>query len=398
MQDFIDTELSKMDQAGLRRHTDLLEPASEPGYVMYRGRRLMDLCSNDYLGLSRSPELIEAACRAARKAGCSARASRLMSGTLKSHERLERLVAELKNTEAAMLLGSGYLANTGIIPALCTRHDALFSDRLNHASIMDGILLSRAALFRYRHNDLAHLQELLARHRSNFQKALIISESLFSMDGDLADIPALIELKEKYNAMLLIDDAHATGVFGSMGEGAVERHLAPHVDVITGTFGKALGSYGAYAAISHRMKEFLINRCRTFIFSTGLPPAVTEASTAALEHTGRDSSRREYLLELSARFRHILEEKTGVATCSQSQIVPVMVGSNRLALKLQEVLIDAGFFTKAIRPPSVPSGTARVRISITADHKWEALSRLADITGTFLKDARQDRDAVKIMK
>jgi 8-amino-7-oxononanoate synthase len=384
VQDFIDTELAKLEKSDLRRHTDLIEPDDRPGHVIYQGKRLMDLCSNDYLGLSHHPALIQASRRAASTGGCSATASRLMSGTRGFHERLERLVAELKNTEAALLLGSGYLANTGIIPALCGRHDAVFSDRLNHASIMDGIMLSRAALFRYRHNDFEHLEELLKMHRPSCRRALIVSESLFSMDGDMADIPKLVELKDSYDAMLLIDDAHATGVFGSHGEGAAERHLARHIDVITGTFGKALGSYGAYAAVSRSMKEFLVNRCRTFIFSTGLPPSVTAASIAAVEAVMQDNTRRKYLLELSSAFRKMLELQTGISTCSRSQIVPVMVGSNRLAVELQKELMHAGFFTKAIRPPTVPAGTARVRISLTADHTMQALAELAGTIRAFL--------------
>ena len=393
MQEFIDREITRLEESGLLRQTDLLTPAHEPGYVMYHGMRLMDLCSNDYLGLSRHSSLTDASCRAARREGCSARASRLMSGTQEAHQRLERMMAELKNSEAAILLGSGYLANTGIIPAICGRHDAVFSDRLNHASIMDGILLSRARLFRYRHTDMDHLSELLELYGRKYRRSIIISESLFSMDGDMADIWDLIELKRRHRAVLLIDDAHATGVFGRHGEGAVERDMAAHVDIITGTFGKALGSYGAYAAVSRRMKEFLVNRCRTFIFSTGLPPSVTEASIAAVKNVTEDSSRRKYLIDLSTAFRKMLREYAGVSTCSQSQIVPLIVGSSRRALKLQEILMDAGFFAKAVRPPTVPEGSARVRISLTADHRLAELEKLTGIARDFMAGNGQQESA-----
>ncbi len=380
----ISNEIDRLKKAGLLRRTHLLTPADRPGWVIYQGRRLMDLCSNDYLNLSRHPDLIDASCRASHTEGCSARASRLMSGTLKAHERLETAVAQLKNSEAALVIGSGYLANTGIIPALCSRHDAIFSDRLNHASIMDGIQLSRARLFRYRHRDPGHLRQLLETHRQDYQNALIISESIFSMDGDMADIPELIRLKRQYSAMLLIDDAHATGIFGKHGEGAVERGVAKEVDVITGTFGKALGSYGAYAAVSQEMKELLVNRCRTFIFSTALPPSVIEASLAAIGIVSRDNRQRQYLLNMSDQFRQLLREETGISTQSISQIIPITVGSNRAALELQKLLMDAGFFTKAIRPPTVPQNSARIRISLTTAHHMDDLRKLVSVTKEFI--------------
>ncbi len=380
----ISKEIERLEKAGLLRRTHLLTPADKPGWVIYQGRRLMDLCSNDYLCLSHHPDLIDASRKASRTGGCSARASRLMSGTLKVHERLETAVARLKNSEAALVIGSGYLANTGIIPALCSRHDAIFSDRLNHASIMDGIQLSRARLFRYRHRDTEHLEQLLETHRQDYFNALIISESIFSMDGDMADIPALIHLKRQHSAMLLIDDAHATGIFGKYGEGAVERGVAKEVDVITGTFGKALGSYGAYAAVSQEMKELLVNRCRTFIFSTALPPSITEASLSAIRIITKDDRPRQYLLDLSSRFRQLLREETGISTHSISQIVPITVGSNRAALELQKLLMDAGFFTKAIRPPTVPQNTARIRISLTTAHNIDDLRRLVSVTKEFI--------------
>lgn len=382
---FINRELSQLKDANLFRQTMVLDPA-EPGYVIFKGKLLVDLCSNDYLGLSRHPALIEASCRAAVDFGCGARASRLMSGTQKSHERLENAVALLKNSESAMIFGSGYLANAGIIPALCSRHDAVFSDRLNHASIMDGILLSRARLFRYRHNDLCHLEELLNEHRKKFRRAMIITESLFSMDGDIADIAGLIRCRDEHEAMLFIDEAHATGVFGQHGEGIVNHTQAKNIDVITGTFGKALGGYGAYAAISSLMKQYLVNRCRTFIFSTALPATVTEAALAAIEIVRTNSRPGEYLLDLSNKFRKRLMQETGISTCSQSQIIPVPAGSNQRALELQARLMRNGFFCRAIRPPTVPEGTARLRLSLTADHRLEQLEKFVKVTAEFIKN------------
>ncbi len=384
MQSFIPKELQGLREQGLFRKPHLLAPSETPGYVIYNGRRLLDLCSNDYLGLSHSPELAQACCAAARKYGAGAGASRLMSGNRALHQSLEQEISSLKNSEAALLLGSGYLANVGIIPALCARHDAIFSDRLNHASIMDGILLSRATLFRYGHNDLEHLESMLQEHRRDFRRALVISESLFSMDGDMADVERLAEIKKRYDAMLLIDDAHATGVFGEHGEGAVSRDLTPEVDVTVGTFGKALGSYGAFAAVSREMKEYLVNRCRTFIFSTALPPSVTAASLAAVKSISEDPSRGKYLLELSGRLRQQLLERAGIRTDSVSQIIPIIAGSNSRALELQNLLMDAGFFTKAVRPPTVPRGTARVRLSLTANQSIEQLMPLVELCAEFM--------------
>ncbi len=384
MQSFIRKELQGLREQGLFRRPHLLEPSETPGYVIYNGRRLLDLCSNDYLGLSHSPELFQACCSASRKYGAGSGASRLMSGNRELHQSLEKEISALKNSEDALLLGSGYLANVGIIPALCTRHDAIFSDRLNHASIMDGILLSRATLFRYGHNDLEHLESMLQEHRRDFRRALVISESLFSMDGDMADVARLVEIKKRYDAMLLIDDAHATGVFGEHGEGAVGRELTPYVDVTVGTFGKALGSYGAFAAVSREMKEFLVNRCRTFIFSTALPPSVTAASLAAVKSISEDPSRGKYLLELSGKLRRLLLERAGIRTESVSQIIPIVAGSNSRAIELQDLLMDAGFFTKAVRPPTVPKGTARVRLSLTANHSIEQLMPLVELCAGFM--------------
>lgn len=387
---FIREEISKLKDADLFRQTMMLSPA-EPGYVIYQGKRLLDLCSNDYLGLSRHPALVEACCRAAAGYGCGARASRLMSGTQEPHECLERAVAALKNSEAAMIFGSGYLANIGIIPALCGRHDVIFSDRLNHASIMDGILLSRARLFRYRHNDLRHLEKLLHEHRKNFRRALIITESLFSMDGDMANIAGLISYRDRHDTMLLIDEAHATGVFGQHGEGVINHGQAKKIDVITGTFGKALGVYGAYAAISSIMRQYLVNRCRTFIFSTALPATVTEAAIAAIKLAGQNSRPRKYLLDLSDKFRKRLVQETGISTCSRSQIIPVPAGSSRRALELQDRLVREGFFCRAVRPPTVPEGTARLRLSLTADHRLEQLEKLVKITANFFREQPMDK-------
>jgi 8-amino-7-oxononanoate synthase len=375
--DFVNHELRLQNEAGLLR--SLLPLAgSQRGVIKANGKTLVDFSSNDYLGLADHPALIVGAKKAMEKWGAGARASRLMSGDLEIHHRLESAIAVLKGKEAGLLFGSGYLANTGIIPALCGRDDVIYSDRLNHASIVDGVLLSRARFYRFRHNDLNHLEDLLKSHRSRYRRALIVAESLYSMDGDLAPVSELLELRGRYGAMLMIDDAHATGVFGAKGEGTISQTRADAVDVILGTFGKALGGYGAFVAVSNRMRQFLLNRARTFIFSTALPPAVIGANLAAVKLLDEEPERRGRVCELASELRRALREDLGLNTPSESQIVPVIVGGSRSALNLAESLRDAGFFVKAIRPPTVQEGTARIRLSVTANHSAGDVRRLLE--------------------
>jgi len=375
--DFINSELRFQDEAGLLRSLFPLE-GSQRGVVKTNGKPLVDFSSNDYLGIADHPALIEGAEKAMEKWGAGARASRLMSGDLEIHHSLESAIAILKGKEAGLLFGSGYLANTGIIPALCGRNDVIYSDRMNHASIVDGVLLSRARFFRFRHNDLNHLEDLLKSHRSQYRRALIVIESVYSMDGDLALVSEILELKGRYGAILMIDEAHATGVFGAKGEGIVSQAEAEAVDVILGTFGKAMGGYGAFVALSNQMRQFLLNRARTFIFSTALPPAIIGANLAAVKLLEEEPERRSRVCELASELRRALNEDMGLNTPSESQIVPVMVGDSRSALSLAENLRDAGFFVKAIRPPTVPESTARIRLSVTANHSLKDVRQLLE--------------------
>ena len=375
--DFVDYELRVQNKTGLLRSLFPLE-GLQRGVIKANGKTLVDFSSNDYLGLAGHPTLIEGAKKAMEKWGAGARASRLMSGDLEIHHRLESAIAALKGKEASLIFGSGYLANAGIIPALCGRDDVIYSDRMNHASIVDGVLLSRARFYRFRHNDLNHLEDLLKNHRSRYRKALIVVESVYSMDGDQAPVSGLLELRGRYGAMLMIDEAHATGVFGTKGEGIISQTGADAVDVILGTFGKALGGYGAFVAVSNRMKQFFLNRARTFIFSTALPPAVIGANLAAVKLLEEEPERRSRVCELASELRQALKEGLGLNTPSESQIVPVMVGDSQSALSLAESLRDAGFFVKAIRPPTVPEGTARIRLSVTANHGAGDLHRLLE--------------------
>ncbi|MBC8318840.1 MAG: 8-amino-7-oxononanoate synthase [Desulfobulbaceae bacterium] len=323
-----------------------------------------DFSSNDYLALSLHKDLITASRKYLELYGTGAGAARLMSGDLTLYHDLERQVAELKRQEAALLFGSGYLANCGVIPALAGRQDVIFCDRLNHASIYDGCRLSRARLVRFHHNDLNHLEDLLRSKRGQGE-ALIVVESIYSMDGDRCPLKDLVLLKEKYGCLLMVDEAHATGLFGAHGGGVIEEDgVSSQVDIAMGTFGKALGSYGAYVAASRSMVDFLVNRARAFIYSTALPPAVIGASAAAIRIVQEHPELRQDLFAKVALFKSILKQG-GLESLGPSQIIPVLVGESVATVKLAEQLRQRNIFATAVRPPTVPEGTARLRFSVT---------------------------------
>lgn len=339
--------------------------------------------SNDYLALSTHPKLKEAAQKAIADFGVGAGASRLMSGDSLLFHKLEEKVAAFKNKEAALVFNSGYQANTGIISALYQKGDCVFSDRLNHASILDGITLSQARFFRFRHNDAAHLRQLLEKERAKFKNALIVTESVFSMDGDKAPLKELVNLKEEFGCRLMVDEAHATGIFGEHGAGVVEEEgLAKEIDLIMGTFSKALASFGAYVAAPREIIDYLVNTARSFIYSTALPPAVIAVNSAALDLIESESWRRKTLLENAAYLRQELLKK-GFKVKGESQIVPLVLGENIAALNFSQALQKKGYFVLPIRPPTVPKGEARLRFSLTVHHNKEILQKLVnDITGT----------------
>lgn len=335
-----------------------------------------DFSSNDYLALSFHKDLIAASRKHLECFGTGAGAARLMSGDLTIYHDLENQVAQLKRQEAALLFGSGYLANCGVIPALAGREDVIFCDRLNHASIYDGCRLSRARLVRFHHNDLNHLEELLQSRRGNGE-ALIVVESIYSMDGDRCPLNDLVHLKEKYGCLLMVDEAHATGLFGTHGGGVIEEDgVSAQVDIAMGTFGKALGSYGAYVAASRSMVEYLVNRARAFIYSTALPPAVIGASSAAINIVREQPGLRHRLFEKVALFKSILK-KGGLENLGTSQIIPVFVGESAATVRLAEKLRSQNIFATAVRPPTVPEGTARLRFSVTLHQSDTVLQETA---------------------
>jgi len=349
------------------------------GNIIIDGKELIDLSSNDYLGLADHPSLLQESKRMAEEYGTSSSASRLMSGDLHIHHLLEEMVADFKGKEASLVFGSGFLANIGIISAICQKTDAVFSDRLNHASIIDGILLSGAQFFRFRHNDIGHLENLLKKERAKFKKALIVIETIYSMDGDRPPLKEIVNLKKKYNCILMVDEAHATGIFGRNGAGIVEEEDLTHeVDIIMGTFGKALGSYGAYVAASKKTIDYLVNRARSFIYSTALPPSVIGANLTAIEIIKKEPFRRKILLEHVEYFRGLLKNK-GFNTRGSSQIIPVVIGDNKKAIIAANMLQQHSIFALPIRPPTVPRGEERIRFSVTCYHSEEILYKVAEV-------------------
>ena len=351
--------------------------------IEVNGRRLLNLSSNDYLGLGDDNELLEGYGRRFRKSShaMTSSSSRLLTGNHPLYDQLENALAALYNRQSAMVFNSGYHANIGILPALCNRHDLVLSDRLNHASIIDGMKIAEAPYQRYRHADYDHLEELLAGAQGRYRQMFIVTESVFSMDGDLADLSRLVALKEKYGAFLIVDEAHGVGVFGEHGLGLCEASgMVPQIDIITGTFGKALASTGAFAVMSSLVREYLLNTMRSFIFTTALPPVILGWSLLTLERQVSMFSERAALLQLAARLRHELTGR-GFDVPGESHIVPVITGGNDLAVALAERLKDAGFLCMPVRPPTVPEKGARIRISLRSTLQWEDIARIPEIIG-----------------
>lgn len=366
-------ELQSLAAQDLRRHLREVEDVLPGGRIRLGGRVLLNLSSNDYLGLSQDPRLIAASREAAARWGVGAGASRLVVGHLALHEEVEAQVAAFKGLETAVIFSTGYMANLGVISALAGPGDTVFCDKLNHASIYDGIKLSGAKLARYPHGDLNRLEALLKKAGAG--KKLMVTDSVFSVDGDLAPLGGLVELKERYGALLMVDEAHATGVLGPSGAGLAEAlGLAHRIDVHMGTFSKALGSLGGYVAGDRRLIDYLHNRARSFIYSTAMPPPVLGAIGAALSLVAREPERREYLLAEAATLRRELTQAGFDILGSATQIIPALVGENAPTLEFAARLRERGLMAVALRPPTVPPGRSRVRFSLSAAHSREDLS------------------------
>jgi len=371
--------LQELRDRGLHRRLRLVHGPQGPR-VLLGGRPVLLLCSNNYLGLADHPRVRAAAAEAAMRWGAGAGASRLISGTMEPHRALEERLAEFKGYEAALLFGSGYLANTGTIAALAGPGEVVFSDELNHASIIDGCRLSRAETFVYRHCDLDHLAWGL--ERAGGRASLIVTDGLFSMDGDVAPLVELLELARRHGCRLLVDEAHATGALGPGGRGSVaEAGLSGEVDVVVGTLGKALGSYGAYVCADAEIVELLLNTARPFVFSTAPPPPAIGAAAAALELLESAPHRVERLQANAARLRSALAAEGLSPGRSRTQVVPVEVGDAERTMELCELVLERGVFAQGIRPPTVPEGASRLRFTVMSTHRAGELERAAKLVG-----------------
>jgi glycine C-acetyltransferase/8-amino-7-oxononanoate synthase len=373
----LDERLDELRELGRYRRLRMVSGPQGPRVVL-DGRPVLLLCSGNALGLADHPRLREAAADAAMRWGVGAGASRLVSGTMTVHRRLEDRVAAFEGTEAALLFGSGYLANLGVVSALAREGSVVFSDELNHASIVDGCRLARAETFVYRHADVEHLAWGL--RNAEGRSALIVTDSVFSMDGDVAPLAEIVELARRRRVRLVVDEAHATGCLGPGGRGAVHQAgVADEVDVVIGTLGKALGSYGAYAACDHAVAQLLVNTARPFIFSTAPPPPVAAGALAALDLVAADPRRTERLQANAAALRHELAREGFDVSGSASQIVPLVVGDAHQAVRMCELALEEGVFAQAIRPPTVPEGTSRLRLAVMASHSREELRDAARV-------------------
>lgn len=377
--DWIEKELHALAGVSLERELVEYTPANGlPGHTMREGRLLLDLSSNDYLGLTGHPVIAAAMSRAAHDEGNGAGASRLVTGNRPAYGRLERMLAEWQGKEAALVFANGYAANIGVIGSLAGRGDAVFSDRLNHASIVDGIALSRAEHARYRHNDPEHLRWLLEKNR-HARRKLIVTDAVFSMDGDKAMLGELVLLKREFGAMLMVDEAHSGGVYGRHGEGLSRTlGLQEDVDVHMGTFSKAFGVYGGYVCGNRSLIRWLINKARALVYSTALPPAVIGGVIAALELVRKEAWRRERLTETTGTFRASLRAAGFDVGYSDSPIVPVIVGDSAAALRFGAALAEEGIAAVAIRPPTVPGGTARIRFTLSSSHDDSVMKAAAE--------------------
>ncbi len=373
LEDFAATKLGELDRASLHRvlaETDRLDGI----WVDRNGRRLLSFCCNDYLALSHHPALKAAAIEATQRHGVGSGASRLVTGNHPLFGALERRLARLKGTEAACVFGSGYLANVGIIPALIGRDDLVLIDELAHACLWAGARLSRATVLPFRHSDVAHVEALLAEHRGHHPRALIATDGVFSMDGDLAPLPGLSALAIRHDAWLMTDDAHGIGVVGG-GRGSTFAHgVAVDVPLQMGTLSKAIGGYGGYLCASAAVIDLIHNRARTFVYSTGLPPATAAAAIAALDLIERDPAYAALPLAKARTFTRLLNLPEAT-----SPIVPLVIGEAEAALKASQLLEAEGFLVIAIRPPTVAAGTARLRFTFCAGHPDAEIERLAAI-------------------
>jgi 8-amino-7-oxononanoate synthase len=374
---FLKRWLNDIDLQGRYRQRRTVE-SPQASEILVDGRWLVNFCSNDYLGLANHPAVIAALQRGASAFGVGAGAAHLVCGHGGPHQALEEELAAFMNRDRALLFSTGYMANMGVISALLGRGDAVFEDRLNHASLLDGARLSGARLHRYGHAEPARLQGLLSG--TSADQALIATDGVFSMDGDLAPVDELAVLAKQHDAWLMIDDAHGLGVLGENGRGLLEvtGHSQDEVPIVVGTLGKAFGTFGAFVAGSDDLIEYLVQRARTYIYTTALPPAIAEATRSSLRLVKEESWRRDRLAARIRQFRQGAEHLGLKLMDSISPIQPLVIGDNRSAIEASDQLRASGFWVSAIRPPTVPDGTARLRITVTSMHTEDQVDRLLE--------------------
>ena len=379
-------ELDALKADGLYRWLRQIEGPQGP-WMKVDGRKTIVLASSDYLGLASHPRLKEAARQAIDRYGCSASAARLISGNHDLYPQLEERLARFKGTEAALVFSTGYQANLGVISALMDSQDVVFSDELNHASIVDGCRLSKAQVRVFPHNDLVALERLLEREGSA-RRTLIVVDGLYSMDGDLAPLAKIVDLAERYDCMTMVDDSHGTGVLGASGRGAVEANgVLGRIDIETGSLAKALGGFGAYVVGNRTVIDYLINRARSFIFTCAMPPAVLATVLEALAVIEEEPERRQRLWDNTRYLRAGLRDLGFEVGQSETQIIPLMVRESERTMRVCQELLDRGVFAQGIRYPSVPRGTERIRLTVTASHSRAdldtALITLAEVGRAF---------------
>lgn len=374
--DFILDELRELKDLNLLREYKTIEGAQGP-YVYINGKSYLSFCSNDYLGLANHPKIKQAAIETIHQYGWGAGASRLVSGTMTLHQELEKKIAEFKGTEAALLFPTGYMANLGALCAFVSKGDMVVGDKLNHASIIDGCRLSGATFRIYPHKDVSQLESLLQRS-SGYRRKLVVTDSVFSMDGDTAPLTEIAGIAKKYDAILMVDDAHATGVFGKQGKGLIEHYsLEGKIDIVMGSFSKAIGSVGGFIAGSKPLIDFLKNKARPFIYTTALPPAVCAASLTGLTLIQEDASLINRLWKNIACLKSQLSKFMNTITIG-GPIVPIILGSAEETLRASQKLYHYGIQIPAIRPPTVPPDTSRLRISLMATHNEYDIKRLTE--------------------
>lgn len=374
----ISNELKKIKESGLYRELNILEGAQGP-HVKIKGRTYISFCSNNYLGLANHPEVVKAVEDAVGKYGWGAGASRLVSGNTELHQALEDEISKFKKKEAAIVFPTGYMANIGTICSLVSSGDLVICDRLNHASIIDGCRLSGATFRVYPHRDIGKLENILKKS-TGYPRKLIVTDTVFSMDGDLAPLPDIVRIAHEYSAMVMVDEAHGTGVFGENGRGGVEHfNLDKKVNIIMGTLSKAVGSLGGFVTGNSDLISYLRNKARTFMYTTALPPAVCAASIAGIKLIQRDHSLRESLW----RNVHYVKERLKLlnlnVTSLESPIIPIIIGNAKKAVDVSGFLFESGILIPAIRPPTVPDESSRLRVTIMATHTRADLDKLLDV-------------------